>query len=107
MERALAPRRGAARRADAPGGERLWLLDGLPRDFCLIVADGGPVIEPPGAVALLRIGEELEDADGVFASRFDASPGACFLVRPDHYLAGRWRAFDRAKVDAALARARA
>jgi 3-(3-hydroxy-phenyl)propionate hydroxylase len=103
------PMRPGAALIDAPmrtGGRPAWLLERLPRDFCLIVADGGPPVEPPAGLPAVTIGRGLDDADGLFAARYGAAPGACYLVRPDHYLIGRWRAFDRPKVAAALARAR-
>jgi 3-(3-hydroxy-phenyl)propionate hydroxylase len=104
-----APMRPGMALLDAPmraGGRPVWLLNGLPRDFCLVVVDDGTPIEPPKGLPVFTIGRELEDAEGLFAARYSASPGACFLVRPDHYLAGRWRTFDSTKVEAALVRAR-
>jgi 3-(3-hydroxy-phenyl)propionate hydroxylase len=95
---------------DAPlvrsDGEKVWLLNVLSDGFNLIHdgADGGPNV--PDGVNLVTIGDEMRDAEGHFAQRYDASPGACWLVRPDHYLCARWRSFDRAKLDAALARAK-
>ncbi|HEX2255210.1 MAG TPA: FAD-dependent oxidoreductase [Afifellaceae bacterium] len=103
------PMRPGAALLDAPmraGDRPAWLLDCLPRDFCLLAAAGGPPIDPPEGLAVLSIGGDLEDAEGHFAARYGAAPGACFLVRPDHYLAGRWRRYDRIKVEAALAQAR-
>jgi 3-(3-hydroxy-phenyl)propionate hydroxylase len=42
-------------------------------------------------VRTLVIGETLRDTDGLFARRYDATPGATYLVRPDQHLAARWR----------------
>jgi 3-(3-hydroxy-phenyl)propionate hydroxylase len=50
------------------------------------------------------IGEDLIDAAGHFTTRFDATPGATYLLRPDQHLAARWRSFDATKVGAALDR---
>lgn len=47
----------------------------------------------------------VEDYAGRFAERFDAQPGTVYLIRPDQHVAGRWRAFDSARVRAAVARA--
>ena len=48
------------------------------------------------------IGDDLFDEEGKFTQRFDATPGATYLVRPDQHLCARWRSFDAA----ALMRAR-
>jgi 3-(3-hydroxy-phenyl)propionate hydroxylase len=45
------------------------------------------------------------DSEGLFASRFDATPGAAYLLRPDQHLCGRWRSYDPEKVAAAHRRA--
>ena len=47
----------------------------------------------------------VTDHDGLAASRYDARPGTCYLIRPDQHVAARWRRFDVAAVRAALARA--
>ena len=47
----------------------------------------------------------LHDAQGLFADRYDALPGTCYLIRPDQHVCARWRAFDLSRVSAALARA--
>jgi 3-(3-hydroxy-phenyl)propionate hydroxylase len=87
-------------RAGAPG----FLLEhmrGAPG--LLYVADGARPV-PPGGLDLTVIGDDLVDHAGLFVQRFDATPGAAFLVRPDQHLAARWRSFDAAKVSAALDR---
>jgi 3-(3-hydroxy-phenyl)propionate hydroxylase len=60
---------------------------------------------PPGGVKLTVIGEDLEDASGLFAGRYDASPGAAYVLRPDRHLCARMRAYDREHVARAVARA--
>ena len=45
------------------------------------------------------------DPDGVLARRLDATPGAAYLLRPDHHVCARWRSFDRGKIAAARDRA--
>ena len=47
----------------------------------------------------------LHDTQGLFADRYDALPGTCYLIRPDQHVCARWRAFDLSRVSAALARA--
>ena len=43
-------------------------------------------------------------AGPVLSERYDGQPGTCYLIRPDQYVAARWRSFDAAKVAAALQR---
>ena len=107
--------RGSARLGapvpDAPlldrNGRPVWLLDALGGDETVLhVPNGsrpGPTIAPPRT---LVVGEDLVDADGLFAQRFDASPGATYLVRPDQHLAARWRHFDLDGIAAASRRLR-
>jgi 3-(3-hydroxy-phenyl)propionate hydroxylase len=96
---------------DAPlrraGGAPTHLLENLRGEFEMIhVKDGAAANDRrPGAVdgiAHTMIGEDLLDAEGKFTQRFDATPGATYLVRPDQHLCARWRSFDAA----ALMRAR-
>lgn len=54
----------------------------------------------------LTIGPDLRDGDGLFAQRFDTTPGAGFLLRPDGHLAARWRSPDPVKVEHAIRRAK-
>jgi len=63
------------------------------------------IVEPRGVTprnldGLLVLGE-----DGLVSQRFDARPGTTCLLRPDQHVCARWRAFDAARVQAALARA--
>jgi 3-(3-hydroxy-phenyl)propionate hydroxylase len=86
-------------------GQACWLLNRLSPGFNLLhVADGARPNVPAG-VSLTVIGEDLRDETGHFTRRFDARPGSAYLLRPDQHLAARFRAFDGAKLDAALARA--
>jgi 3-(3-hydroxy-phenyl)propionate hydroxylase len=92
---------------DAPlrdrSGRPVWLLEAVDGDETLITVGSGPAVAGPKR---LVIGEDLVDESGFFASRFDATPGAAFLVRPDQHLAARWRNCEAAEVAAASRRLR-
>jgi 3-(3-hydroxy-phenyl)propionate hydroxylase len=104
--------------ADAPvdGPRGAWLLEHLGRDFTLMTF-GRVVDEPtraslasaPTPVRVLQVGGPggVRDTEGLAAARYDARDGTCYLVRPDQHVCARWRSFDPAKVNAALARATA
>jgi 3-(3-hydroxy-phenyl)propionate hydroxylase len=47
------------------------------------------------------------EEDGTLSVRYDARPGTVYLLRPDQHVAARWRAFDAARLGAALRRATA
>lgn len=91
--------------ADARG-RATWLLDAIGGDAVLLCAErDGIEAELPG-VRRIVIGRDLMDREGHFARRFDANPGAAYLVRPDQHLAARWRAPDQSAVAAAGQRMR-
>jgi 3-(3-hydroxy-phenyl)propionate hydroxylase len=97
--------------ADAPvtvAGRPGWLLNHLGGGFVLLAFGDVPADDvAAGGVAarVLRVGRDLADARGLLAERYDARPGTVYLIRPDQHVAARWRAFDAARVQAALARA--
>jgi 3-(3-hydroxy-phenyl)propionate hydroxylase len=62
----------------------------------IVVAQRG---RAPGNVKTIR------DVRGRIRERYDLKPGTTYLIRPDQHVAARWRAFDAARVRAALARA--
>ncbi len=95
------------RRAD---GAATHLVENLRGDFELIHVKNGDAAngQTPrafGGIALTVIGEDVFDDEGKFTQRFDATPGATYLVRPDQHLCARWRSFDAAAVTRAHQRA--
>lgn len=91
------------RNADGSAG---YLLENLGDGFTMLTFKNGapPPIAPEG-VARLSVGVDIDDADGAVARRLDATPGAVYLLRPDHHLCARWRSYDRGKIGAARDRA--
>jgi len=104
--------------ADAPverDGRPAWFLNSIGGGFTLLAFGASPdlaaVDAGPIALEALTVGEsgsadaaDLVDAEGLLAARYDARPGTVYLLRPDQHVAARWRAFDPAKVSAALRR---
>ena len=116
---------------DAPvldQGEAGWLLNKVGQQFVALyfvedpaqldaatvaalsgLSDGDIPVRPlvvsrqPGTVAGGIPG--IEDARGIVAQRYDATPGTVYLLRPDQHVAARWRSFDAQQVRAAIARA--
>ena len=93
---------------DAPlldrAGKPVWLLDAVGGEASVLCAGNGAAPPPRPGLKRLVIGEDLLDRDGHFARRYDATPGASYLVRPDQHLAARWRAFDPDAIAAAVRR---
>ena len=90
---------------DAPvlrQGRASWLLDELGCGFTLL--SFGPHPEVPG-LTLLRVGQDIVDAEGLLTERYDGRPGTTVLVRPDHHVAARWRGVDPARLEAAWRKA--
>jgi 3-(3-hydroxy-phenyl)propionate hydroxylase len=98
---------------DAPIAERdghqLYLTEafiGQGTGFTLLEFSNGTGVAAPEGVGVIRVGGDgLVDAAGLAGKRYDAEPGSTYLLRPDGYVAARFRHPDRAAVDAALARA--
>ncbi len=76
------------------------------RDFVLIEFANGTAADPPEDIDVVRIGDgSLSDTAGLMAARYDARPGSAYLLRPDGYVAARFRHPTRSSIEAALARA--
>jgi 3-(3-hydroxy-phenyl)propionate hydroxylase len=75
--------------------------------FTLLEFGNGAAVEAPDGVSAIRIGGErgLVDSDGFATTRYDAEPGTAYLLRPDGYVAARFRRPSRPTLDAAMARA--
>ncbi|KPQ12391.1 MAG: 3-(3-hydroxy-phenyl)propionate hydroxylase [Saliniramus fredricksonii] len=88
-----------------PDGTICWLLEALDGACTLLHMPGDGASVPRHAQArTLVIGRDLIDADGSFTRRFDASPGATWLIRPDQHLAARWRRATDDTVERAIER---
>jgi 3-(3-hydroxy-phenyl)propionate hydroxylase len=107
---------------DAPvmvDGRSGWLLRQFGaashHGFVVMVFGDAPVALPatPVPLHLMRVVEPgpglpadaVVDIEGLVARRYDARPGTVYLMRPDQHVAARWRAYDPAGVQAAVARA--
>jgi 3-(3-hydroxy-phenyl)propionate hydroxylase len=84
---------------DAPLADG-WLLEHLGDEFALVAA--GWQGQTPAGVRLVDLGAETTPGA---ANRLDLAPGSAVLVRPDHYVAGRWRRPHAAAIADAVARA--
>ena len=107
--------------ADAPvrvAGVPAWLLDHVGGAFTLLCFGAVPAHLPDLNLTLRRVvvaphdgtapsGWQALEEDGTLSARCDARPGTVYLLRPDQHVAARWRAFDAARLAAAVQRATA
>jgi 3-(3-hydroxy-phenyl)propionate hydroxylase len=94
----------------APAGEAAYLTEAFIRAgtrFTLLEFSNGAAVDTPDDVGVIRIGgrDGFSDSAGLASARYDAEPGTAYLLRPDGYVAARFRHPTRAALDAALARA--
>jgi 3-(3-hydroxy-phenyl)propionate hydroxylase len=92
----------------APGGEATYLTEAFIKAgtrFTLLEFSNGAAIDTPGGVAVISIGGHngFSDSAGLASARYDAEPGTGYLLRPDGYVAARFRHLTRSALDAALA----
>jgi 3-(3-hydroxy-phenyl)propionate hydroxylase len=73
----------------------------------LLEFSNGVGVDAPDGVGVIRIGgkDGFADSAGLVATRYDAEPGTAYLLRPDGYVAARFRHPTRSALDEALARA--
>lgn len=102
---------------DAPvTGEAAFLTEAFikaGKRFTLLAFSNNAAIDAPDEVGVIRIGDAdglsdspgLSDSEGLASRRYDAEPGTTYLLRPDGYVAARFRHPTRAALDVALARA--
>ena len=95
--------------ADAPierDGQGAWLLEQLGQGFVLLSFGPAQPVTVGGYTAqVLEVGKDIVDAKGLLQARYDGQPGTVYLIRPDQYVAARWRQFDAGQVQAAMRRA--
>ena len=93
------PRPGASM-PDAPVagavGQPMFLTEAFIRKgtrFTLLAFGNGKAADAPEGVGAIRVGGEdgLSTPQGLAGKRYDAEPGTAYLLRPDGYVAARFR----------------
>jgi 3-(3-hydroxy-phenyl)propionate hydroxylase len=99
---------------DAPltraNGEPIYLTEEFKSaggGFVVLERANGAALDASGGIGHIRVGRDapLSDHAGLFAQRYDATPGAAYLLRPDGYVAARFRHPTRAAIELAMTRA--
>jgi len=92
---------------ELPDGSSGWLLERLGAGFALLAVGCDPLSDDSSALpvplARLRVGHDFHDSRGVLAARFDLRQQAVYLIRPDQFIAARWRAPSVQQIRQALA----
>jgi 3-(3-hydroxy-phenyl)propionate hydroxylase len=91
-----------------PAGDLAFLTEAFIKAgtrFTLLEFANGVAVDPPDGVGVIRIGGQngFIDSARLAGARYDAEPGTAYLLRPDGYVAARFRHPTRAGLDAALA----
>jgi len=94
----------------APAGNSEYLTGAFiarGSQFTLLEFANGVAADAPEGVGAIRIGGPggYSDTAGLAAQRYDAEPGTAYLLRPDGYVAARFRHPTRGALESALARA--
>jgi 3-(3-hydroxy-phenyl)propionate hydroxylase len=99
---------------DAPltraNGEPIYLTEEFKSaggGFVLLESANRAAFDAPRDISRIRVGTgaPLNDHAGLFARRYDATPGSAYLLRPDGYVAARFKHPTPAAVESAMARA--
>ncbi len=98
--------------ADAPvtmAGQAGWFLNCLGSGFTVVTFDRAVTAEQLSVdgitVRVIVVGHDIEDAKGLLAERYGASPGTTYVFRPDQYVTARFTRFDEAAIADAIRRA--
>ena len=93
------------------GGESLYLTEIVAPRFTLLYAEDGARREFHRRSSMSSISatdrgpSTLHDAQSQFATRYDATPGSAYLLRPDGHVAARFRQASASAIEAAWSRA--
>jgi 3-(3-hydroxy-phenyl)propionate hydroxylase len=99
---------------DAPqtreSGERVYLTEAFKSaggGFVVLECANGAASAVPRDAGHIRVGAgaPLGDGSGLFARRYDAAPGSAYLLRPDGYVAARFKHPTPVAIEQAIARA--